>query len=356
VSTHEVIALSVALPIISIIIVALRFLTRRMQNVKLGIDDWLIVNGLVFLVAMAICMLIGTRNGAMGSPTPPPPANLTPEEQEFYTDPSTTFTEKLEFPFQIFMMIAYASIKISLLAFYRRIFVVSKNNAFDIIVKVSATVVFLWTLAFIFIIIFDCGTAIWANWGAVTAQLQFCAIGFTSEYGLAISDFLVDVFIFVLPLPVIWRLQLSMQKKIAVSGIFLLGGAAIGASIARMVLYIQILSGVTKDEAIDPNLELTVGLWWSLLEVGLSLIAACLPTLSFLFKRMSLESALRSVRSVFSIHSSQHSSKVTTRNDTGHNPYIDIESSRLKKSATATSLEDRASHGGSGDEYGMQDM
>lgn len=42
-----------------------------------------------------------------------------------------------------------------------------------------------------------------------------------------------------------------------------------------------------------------------MLEAGLSLIAACLPTLSYLLTRFSLHSALRSLRSKLSLHSIQ---------------------------------------------------
>ena len=50
VNAKEKIALGSALPAVCIIVVALRFLTRRLQNVKVGIDDWLAVCGLVRVV------------------------------------------------------------------------------------------------------------------------------------------------------------------------------------------------------------------------------------------------------------------------------------------------------------------
>ena len=48
-----------------------------------------------------------------------------------------------------------------------------------------------------------------------------------------------------------------------------------------------------------------------MLEAGLALIACCLPTLRFLFKGLSPESVIRSVRSIISLHSlgSQKSSR-----------------------------------------------
>jgi hypothetical protein len=48
---------------------------------------------------------------------------------------------------------------------------------------------------------------------------------------------------------------------------------------------------------------ITVSLYWSMLEAGLALIAACLPTLSYLFNKLSLSDVLNSLRSAFSLPS-----------------------------------------------------
>jgi len=64
-------------------------------------------------------------------------------------------------------------------------------------------------------------------------------------------------------------------------------------------------------------------MYWSILEVSLALIAACLPSLSSLITPTSLLSAVSSVRSVLSLRSSQGSSKGSTRHGPG--PYTDLE-------------------------------
>lgn len=143
-----------------------------------------------------------------------------------------------------------------------------------------------------------------------------------------------------------------------------------------MILYIQLLAGLTKDAVIDPNRKkpicsrkiqpsnsiaevLTVGLWWSMLEAGLSLIAACLPTLSFLFTHFNLQATLRSIQSVFSLRSTAHTSTHrTTQSDPRLNPYVDLETSQSKtpsESVTATP-EHASRNGGSVEEYRMHDM
>ena len=47
VNGQDTMAIGIALPIVCILIVALRFWTRNLQKVIVGLDDWLIVGGLV---------------------------------------------------------------------------------------------------------------------------------------------------------------------------------------------------------------------------------------------------------------------------------------------------------------------
>jgi hypothetical protein len=49
VDAQETIALGAALPAVCILVLGLRFFTRRLQKVQVGIDDWLAVGGLVCL-------------------------------------------------------------------------------------------------------------------------------------------------------------------------------------------------------------------------------------------------------------------------------------------------------------------
>ncbi len=60
-------------------------------------------------------------------------------------------------------------------------------------------------------------------------------------------------------------------------------------------------------EVVDPAdcVQVTVStiLYWSMIEAGLAIIAACLPTLQFLIRKVSLDSVVSSVRSALSLHS-----------------------------------------------------
>lgn len=48
-STGDCYAIGIVLPAVAIVITGLRLYTRRIQHAALGVDDWLIVGGLVRL-------------------------------------------------------------------------------------------------------------------------------------------------------------------------------------------------------------------------------------------------------------------------------------------------------------------
>lgn len=112
--------------------------------------------------------------------------------------------EQLEFALQLLTMVCYGFVKLSILAFYRQIFVINKRTAFDIVTIVAGWVIFLWTITFILIIIFPCGGHVDNNQGSAAQQIKHClVIGYTSLDGLAASDFILDLFLFLLPLPMV---------------------------------------------------------------------------------------------------------------------------------------------------------
>ncbi|KAI9648373.1 hypothetical protein NHQ30_003006 [Ciborinia camelliae] len=84
------------------------------------------------------------------------------------------------------------------------------------------------------------------------------------------------------------------RRKIAVLGVLLVGTLAIACSFARMVLWGEILG---------PKRVVSLLMFWSMLEVGIAMIASCLPTLRPLFHGFSPESVIRSIRSALSLHS-----------------------------------------------------
>lgn len=102
------------------------------------------------------------------------------------------------------MMLSNGFIKLSIIAFYRRLFVARKNSMFDIVTKILALAIFLWAIAFFLIDIFACGGHVTASWGSLEEQSKYCdTIGYTSEEGFAVSDLIIDIFVIASPLPLV---------------------------------------------------------------------------------------------------------------------------------------------------------
>ena len=110
-------------------------------------------------------------------------------------------------------MLAYCFIKLSIVAFYRRIFVTHRGFAVDLLTKGISVVIILWSFTFIMLIVFACGKHFWANWGATGEQLIYCPVAFTSEYGLAISNLILDALIFIMPIPFVSSLAIHFMLR-----------------------------------------------------------------------------------------------------------------------------------------------
>lgn len=101
---------------------------------------------------------------------------------------------------------------------YSRIF---RVKPFQYVAAAVGLIVAGWMIGVVFAQIFTC-TPVEGAWRITVARHCIDQIKF--YYGNAIANLLTDVIILCLPLPLIWRLNMSTRKKRALSGVFLLGG------------------------------------------------------------------------------------------------------------------------------------
>jgi hypothetical protein len=74
------------------------------------------------------------------------------------------------------------------------------------------------------------------------------------------------------------------------------------AAAARLAIFIsQIKRGF--DPTLDVNQSVSTVMYWSMIEAGICIVAACLPTIQQLFRGHSLRSVVNSVRSAISLQS-----------------------------------------------------
>ncbi|KAK0517030.1 hypothetical protein JMJ35_000185 [Cladonia borealis] len=234
------------------IAVIFRILSRRISEVPLKADDWWIFVGLLFTTASVgldiVLTGLGLGRHAVLLEHPVFFAKLVLAKASLYNP-------------------AIFAIKISILLLYRRIFVTNCiNRSFNISLWCTGGFVYMYCFVQAILTVFHCkpvnmlwdptvkGTCI--NYDDVLITMASLNIG-------------TDVLILCLPLPQLWRLQLPASTKRHLVGIFLL---VCIASIIRAAYVGQI-------SLTDPSWSDALGAMWTVVELSLGVVSACLPTL-----------------------------------------------------------------------------
>ena len=114
---------------------------------------------------------------------------------------------------------AIACVKFSFLLLYRRVF---PGRNFHIVLWLIGTIVFVYSWIIVLTAIFQC-RPIQAAWDITITDAK--CIKFNVEVVIfAVFNVITDVAILILPIPVLWKLQIPMSKKIQLMGVFLTGG------------------------------------------------------------------------------------------------------------------------------------
>ncbi|KAI6085049.1 hypothetical protein F4821DRAFT_241794 [Hypoxylon rubiginosum] len=280
-TAEHAITASVALSVVDMITVALKFWTRRIQKQPLMADDWLLVLATLLTMGIGIAITYGATHHAIGWPFQVPP--------DYKGDPAllvsdqVTLARKIQYAFLIMYPLALGSIKASFLFMYKRIFSIGKKTR--LLLTTTIIIVAAWSVAFCFAELFQCSTKFWANWGS-THDIRTQCVGTTRLlYTVCITDFLLDVVIIAIPIKLVWQLNLSTATKFGVISIFLLGSITVAASLLRLILVTPLVFGVHESAPNNRFVSITTSLYWGMIETGVGILAACLPTLQFLLRK-----------------------------------------------------------------------
>jgi hypothetical protein len=199
-SPSLVIAAGAAWPPICAAAVILRFYTRRTFKMKLLLDDWLTIPALILTTGMGATLISGVALKALAYPTPAP-AN--PAEALSHSSFQLQTTRQVLWALELLQIPALACVKLSFISFYRRIFCTGHGRIFNIATIVMNVTIIAWTLAFFFALLFACRLKFAAWWTSVEALSTECVNSLDLENAFAISDFIMDLFVYVLPIPVV---------------------------------------------------------------------------------------------------------------------------------------------------------
>lgn len=276
-SPGAVFACAIAFPIVCTIAVGTKFQSRRASKSQLVIDDWLTLPALVSVIAMGIALVIGVACKGLGYATPQPPAS---NENLTFIAPQTILTRKVEYAVELLQFPALTCTKLSLLFFYKRIFCTPWRRLLRAVFSVLIAICILWGLGFLSSMALICGRHVPAFWGPVKELKTHCPGLHDQEIWLVCTDLVIDVLIFLVPIPLVVRLEMAFVRKVAVMVIFLFAIITVAASLTRMIIFLRAISSLKEkyNSSGHDNLIITAGLYWTMFEAGMGLIVVCLPS------------------------------------------------------------------------------
>lgn len=262
---QSVFACSIATVILAGLTVILRFIARGAIKHVLGPEDWCILAAVMFSVGNTVCMVIQAQH-AIG--------------RHFVDVSMYDLTEFLKAAFLaiIFYNISLTLTKISIVLLYLRLFQGTERRWIFTVLGM----VILYGLWVFCVSTFNCNpiSAAWDLTAVNPRCLPKAPIWFTNASLNIITDFAI----FLLPIPVIKKLNLPKRHKIGVVGVFAVGFFICIVSIMR--LYSLYIAATSTDPTWD-NIGIAN---WSCIELNTSILCACLPTLkpilSFIFPRL----------------------------------------------------------------------
>lgn len=103
--------------------------------------------------------------------------------------------------------------KASILFFYLRIFATTKRSRTYVLFVSSIILIIMMMIGFFFATLFECGSHISAMWQSAVALETYCPNTDSYDYGFAISDFITDVMILAMPIPLVSTLLETSSRS-----------------------------------------------------------------------------------------------------------------------------------------------
>ena len=164
-------------------------------------------------------------------------------------------------------------VKLSIISTYWRVF---PSKTMRRTLLVLATLITAVAISTLFGTIFQC-TPIAGAWN-FNLQRKCYRVEYVLYYSTAFSAF-SDILVCLLPLPFFWKLSIPHKEKVIVSCLFGLGLFAAAASIFRITTLSR-LRNINATRAAIPTLD------WSIAEVLVGIVCACLPCLKPLLNKL----------------------------------------------------------------------
>ncbi|KAL9001624.1 MAG: hypothetical protein Q9188_005403 [Gyalolechia gomerana] len=269
-----------------VVAVGLRCFTKLRITKSPGSEDWVSVVALLFFITYAALNFVQRFHYGGGRHS----WDLPPEMYNGYLTISAINS--------YLYILGTALAKVSLLLFLYRVFRV--DGKFRIAAWTIGIILVVWSVVSFLLCVFSC-RPIKASWNVklLLDPKTHCypkTPNVINYHGFC--NIITDFALLLLPLPMVWKLQMNQKKKIGVGVVLATGIFICAISIVRQhILW-------TTDKAGD-NWEVTKNKVWMSLEFSMSIVIACLPALAPLLKHYKMLASLipSSIRSKFPSHS-----------------------------------------------------
>ncbi|KAH7062994.1 integral membrane protein [Paraphoma chrysanthemicola] len=245
-------------------LVALRFFVRRIRETKVWWDDVAAVTSLVFTFGTLSMHVTYANHGMRYHITELPLANIVFMGQQIVA-------------FQAVYYTAMASVKLSYLWFYLRIFPPPLHDL-RICVWICMGVVGGYWLGSILQIFLLC-TPLEMNWNP-TIPGGHCGSYNVAFVTIGIFNMLTDLVIMLLPIPFIRKLPMAIGTKLGLIAIFGIGLFVTAISIIRITVLLNV-------DYTDLSYTMHDAVFWSVVEPAVAIINCCITTLRPLLKIVS---------------------------------------------------------------------
>ncbi|KAE9375179.1 hypothetical protein N431DRAFT_531070 [Stipitochalara longipes BDJ] len=263
---HSAIAFTGFFLALQIIFVSLRGGTKWFIKGIWGYDDLLVLITLVFQIGIAAVSLDALTNGAAGLHTPYAAVNFPLKLRRWYQD-----LYAISFLYNFTAVLP----KLAILILYRRLFNTSKT-LYSIYILMA--ILILDAVGLTALVVGEC-QPIAANWDNTIPNGRCLNKRVVSTW-ITIPNIVTDVWMLILPIPIIWKLHIVKRVKLGLTCTFLIGSIGLAASIGRFVI------GLNTNSYPDLTWVAPELIIWIQVEPGCYLISACLLTLRPLLDRI----------------------------------------------------------------------
>ncbi|KAK5695782.1 hypothetical protein LTR97_008202 [Elasticomyces elasticus] len=259
-----IIAIASAFSGISILSIIVRLWQRWKIFKEIGLDDIAAASSMLLGIGYSINAIFQTQWG------------LGLNKNDFPSVNAVGFSRVQYIGGPIYCL-AILGFKVSLLASYLRL--AGFNRTYRQVLYVVIALVVINQLIYTFLLSFACRPIVSytlcqaKQWNP--ALPGTCINQLPTYFGLGGSSLGFDVLIILLPFPILWRLQLDVQKKVALGALFALGFFVSIIQIIR-IRTISKLQNYTDSEPI---------IIWSIVEINLGVFIACTPSFAPLLKQ-----------------------------------------------------------------------